>query len=161
MSDDEKIGQDRRTFLKGISAIATAGAAGSIAAACSPAGQPGQHGAEGVRTMIDHVAPKLGKVRFGLIGTGERGSTLLRLLFGIPDADVIAICDTDPVSLGNAQSIIAESGVQGIEAYTGGEHAYRRLLERDDIDAVLIATPWRWHAPMSIDAMQADKHAFV
>lgn len=160
MSDHMKTGQDRRTFLKGISAIATAGAASSIAG-YAPASQSAQQNVQGARTMIDHVAPKLSKVRFGLIGTGERGSTLLRLLFGIPDANVVAICDTDPVSLGNAKSIIAEGGVHGIEVYTGGDYAYRELLERDDIDAVVIATPWRWHAPMSIDAMRADKHAFV
>jgi len=161
VSDDNKLQQDRRTFLKGVSAIATAGATGSIAAADSHSEEPGQVSPRSAHTMMGHVAPKLNRVRFGVVGTGERGSSLLPLLLGIPDVDVMAICDTDPISLDNARSRITESGKQGIDVYTGSEYSYREMLERDDIDAVLIATPWRWHAPMSIDAMQSGKHAFV
>ena len=35
------------------------------------------------------------------------------------------------------------------------------MLERDDLDIVLIATPWGWHTPMAVDAMKAGKHAFI
>jgi hypothetical protein len=111
--------------------------------------------------MIDHAAPKLERVRVGVIGTGERGSSLIPLLLAIEDAELIAICDIDPVSLDNARARIGAAGKAPVEVYTGSDDAYRKLLERDDIDAVVICTPWRWHAPMSIEAMQADKHAFV
>jgi hypothetical protein len=161
VSDDKKLRQDRRNFLKGVSAIATAGAASSLGATETPGGESAEPAPRSGRTMIDYAAPGLESVRFGVIGTGERGSTLLRLLLQIPDADVIAVCDTDPLSLDNAKSVIADAGRGGIHEYTGTDFAYRELLERDDIDAVVIATPWRWHAPMSIDAMQAGKHAFV
>lgn len=161
MSDDKNPQQDRRAFLKSISAIATAGAASSIAAACSPAQESARANKQSGETMIDFAAPGLARVRFGVIGTGERGSSLLPLLLAIPDADLIAICDTDPISLDNAKSRIAESGKQGVDVYTGGDESYRELLDRDDIDAVLIATPWRWHAPMAVHAMRSGKHAFV
>ncbi|SVC69070.1 uncharacterized protein METZ01_LOCUS321924, partial [marine metagenome] len=161
VSDDKNPQQDRRTFLKSVTAIATAGAASSIAVAGSPSQELKQVKPRSGQTMIDYVAPKLAGVRFGVIGTGERGSSLLPLLLGIPDVDLIAVCDTDPISLDNAKSVIVKSGKQGVDVYTGGDYSYREMLERDDIDAVLIATPWHWHAPMSIDAMKSGKHAFV
>ena len=161
MSDQKPPRQDRRTFLKGVSALATAGATLSVASAKPAGDSPGQRPSGSGQTMIDHVAPKLERVRFGVIGTGERGSTLLPLLLSVPGVDVMAICDIDPVSLEQGKSRAAAFGKDGLDVYTGGDYAYRKLLERDDIDAVLIATPWRWHAPMSIEAMQSGKHAFV
>ena len=161
MSDEKKLAQDRRTFLKGMTAIAAAGVTSTVTAACSPSDKSMGANVRSGETMMGFVAPKLDRVRFAVIGTGERGSSFLPLLLAVPGVDLIAVCDTDPISLANAQSRIAESGTQGVEVYTGGQYAYRDMLERDDIDAVLIATPWRWHAPMSIDAMQSGKHAFV
>jgi predicted dehydrogenase len=46
-------------------------------------------------------------------------------------------------------------------AYSNGDTDYKRMLERDDIDIVIIATPWEWHARMCVDAMKAGKHAFT
>lgn len=152
---------DRRTFLKGVSAVATSGATLSIANATPAGDSSGDGRGAGAQTMMDYAAPKLEQVRFGVIGTGERGSTLLPLLLSVPGVEVNAICDIDPVSIEQAKSRAAAFGNGDIDVHTGSEHAYRDLLARDDIDAVLIATPWRWHAPMSIEAMQADKHAFV
>jgi hypothetical protein len=71
------------------------------------------------------------------------------------------VCDTDPVSLADAKAILEKAGVTAPAYFTGNDHSYRELLERDDIDAVIISTPWSWHAPMSIDAMNSGKHAFV
>jgi predicted dehydrogenase len=45
--------------------------------------------------------------------------------------------------------------------YAQGDRGYRALLDRPDIDAVIIATPWEWHTPMALDAMRAGKHVFV
>ena len=159
MTEDNKPQRDRRRFLKGV--VATAGATLSMGAAGTPRVESTPNTGGQRPTMIDHAAPALGSVRFGVIGTGERGSSLLPLLLGVADAELVAVCDIDPVSLDNARARIAAAGHPPVEAYTGSEHAYRRMLERDDIDAVLICTPWRWHAPMAIDAMQAGKHAFV
>jgi len=157
MSDDQTPRQDRRTFLKRLSAVAATAtltpATGATEADRSPP--------TSATTMIDHVAERLERLRVGLVGTGERGSVLLRLLLQIPDVDVLAICDVDPVSLDDARARIRESGRKGIDIYSGDDYAYRDMLDRADLDAVFIATPWRWHAPMATDTMRAGKHAFV
>ena len=71
--------------------------------------------------------------------------------------EVAALCDIEPIMLGKALAQVAQAGRP--KPWTCGEdgdvHAYRRLLERPGLDGVIIATPWEWHAPMAIDAMQA------
>lgn len=106
--------------------------------------------------------PKLDKVRFGFIGVGERGGkTLLRLTLKLQHAEVVALCDIDQKNLElNKQQVFKATGKHPA-TYTGTEDAYKNMLERDDIDAIIIATPWRFHTPMAVDTMLSGKHAFV
>lgn len=97
------------------------------------------------------------RIRLGLIGTGMRGQVLLRELLRRDDVEVVAMCDIEPIMLKRALGMASEAGKPAPKAYgqDGDAHAYRRLLEQRGLDAVIIATPWEWHAPMAIDAMQA------
>lgn len=153
MKDSDTVDARRRLLLGGMAAATvTAG---------TPAGAANE-GAAVLPSMMGFVAPTLEIVRFGLIGVGQRGSTLLRLLLQIPGARVNAVCDVDDEALAGAQAILKDNAqAPAFEVVAGGEYAYRKLLDRTDLDAVIIATPWRWHAPMAVEAMQADKHAFV
>ena len=45
------------------------------------------------------------------------------------------------------------------EGYSRGEDDYTRLLARDDLDGVIICTPWQWHGPMAIATLKAGKYA--
>ena len=107
------------------------------------------------------VVPPLDTVRVGIIGVGERGSGFVKHFCNIEGAQVMAICDTDAQVLDRAKQILSEQRAPEASFHTGSEHAYRELLERDDIDIVVIATPWRWHTPMAVEAMESGKHAFV
>ncbi|WP_019960902.1 Gfo/Idh/MocA family protein [Woodsholea maritima] len=111
--------------------------------------------------MIDYAAPRLDKVRVGVIGTGRRGATHLRLLANIDGVEIKAICDVVPAAIASAQTILRDNGAPEAAVHTGSDEAYRELLARDDIDAVFVITPWRWHHPMAKAAMVAGKHAFV
>ncbi len=112
-------------------------------------------------SMMDYVAPVLDTVRAGVIGAGRRGTTIIRLLAGIDGVDVKAICDSHAPAIDRARALVAEVGLPAPDFYAGGDYAYRQLLERDDIDAVFVLTPWSWHTPMAVEVMQAGKHAFV
>ncbi len=92
-------------------------------------------------------------VRFGIIGTGTEGCTLLKFLTTIPEGRCVATCDIYPPNL--------KKGVETIGTNPNTYEDYQRLLERQDIDAVLIATPLNLHAQMTIDALNAGKHVFV
>jgi predicted dehydrogenase len=90
------------------------------------------------------------KVRIGVIGTGAQGQNLLRQLMSLPNAEVVALCDIYTPHRIGAMEIAGEKA----QAYRD----YRALLDRKEIEAVVIATPLHQHAPVSIDAMQAGKH---
>lgn len=100
-------------------------------------------------------------VRIGIIGVGSRGSGHLRGLVSRPDVVVPAVCDINKENANRALKIAAEAGRDAPELYTRGETDYRRLVARDDLDGVIIATPWLWHVPMAVDAMKAGKYAGV
>ncbi|MBI4556359.1 MAG: Gfo/Idh/MocA family oxidoreductase [Candidatus Hydrogenedentes bacterium] len=97
----------------------------------------------------------------GVIGTGNRGRSLLGILLAMGDVQVPAICDIDLSAAKLAEGMIEKANQPPPEAYTRDEHVYQQLLERDDLDAVIIATPWHWHTPMAVDAMKAGKYVGV
>ncbi len=94
------------------------------------------------------------RIRFAVIGCGGMGTGHLSSLVKRGDADnikVVAASDVYQRRLTRAKGICQGDGFPD----------YRKLLERKDIDAVLIATPDHWHAKISIDAMDAGKHVYV
>jgi predicted dehydrogenase len=102
-----------------------------------------------------------GPVRLGVIGTGNRGTSLLGVALRIPWVEVPALCDTDQANLERAQARVVKAGRAKPEVYSGSPESYRKLLDRKDLDAVIIATPWNWHAPMGVAAMQAGKYTGI
>lgn len=98
--------------------------------------------------------------RIGIIGTGGRGTNLLENLLAA-DAQILALCDIVREKAEHAQSLVVKSGQKSPELYTSGDHAFEALVARDDLDLVIIATPWNWHVEMAVAAMTHGKHAAV
>lgn len=99
-----------------------------------------------------------GKVRLGYIGVGDRGMSHISEGLLRDDVEIIAICDIQERALKRCREYIAKKGKPVATEYTGGLDAYKKLLDRKDIDAVIIATPWQFHHPQAIDAMKAGKY---
>jgi predicted dehydrogenase len=91
-------------------------------------------------------------LRVGIVGLGYWGKNLLRTFAKIPTARVTDLCDLDAQAL--ATHAAAHPG-----ARTGGDFA--RLLARDDVDAVVLATPPSRHHTMALAALRAGKHVWV
>ncbi len=85
----------------------------------------------------------------------------MTVLLGMEGVDIPAVCDVDQAKVERAQAQVEKSGRAKPEGYWRGEEDFRRLLERSDLDAVVIATPWDWHTPMAVAAMKAGKYAAV
>lgn len=98
------------------------------------------------------------KVRMGYIGVGARGMSHVTEGILRDDVEIVAVCDTQESSLKIFREFIAKKGHAPVKEYTGGVDAYKKLLDRKDIDAVIIATPWQFHHPVAIDAMKAGKY---
>jgi hypothetical protein len=95
------------------------------------------------------------KLKVGIIGVGLRGQNHLELVLRRKDVDVVAICDIDERMLKMSKDIITKSGKTMPEIYTGDNYAWRKMLDKKGIEAVIIATPWEWHKDMIIESMES------
>jgi len=92
------------------------------------------------------------RIRIGVIGLGVRAQRLMDYLLVRKDTPITAVCD-----VWQKRVDAAKSKVGGATGFID----YRKLLDSKLVDAVFIATPDHWHAPMSIDSMNAGKDVYV
>ncbi|MEW6238642.1 MAG: Gfo/Idh/MocA family oxidoreductase [Candidatus Omnitrophota bacterium] len=135
----ERIATSRRSFLK---------AAGVGAAAGLTASQYSAFASE-------EGANK--KINVAVIGVGGRGSDLLRWVKRKDQAKIVAVCDVY-VKRRKAAARTAELDPENEKDCTGD---YKQILDREDVDAVIIATPDHWHAPIAIAAMEKGKDVYL
>ncbi len=104
---------------------------------------------------------KRDKVNIAFIGLGGRGRGHLYRTAHTDGVEVTAICDIDPKAISESQKVLREAGKKEAKAYSNGEFAFEKMLERDDIDGVIISTPWLWHTRMAVKTMKSGKYAAV
>ena len=98
------------------------------------------------------------RVTMGAIGVGARGTSVLRDFFKHTDAQVVAMCDVNQDNLSRAVALANERyGTTDCKPYTD----FRALLERPDLDAVLVAAPHHWHVAMGVAAAKAGKDMYM
>ncbi len=110
------------------------------------------------KSMIGVPFERIENVRIGIIGTGLRGRSVLNKFVNIPNVRVTAICDIVSEKTEMAKKIIAKAGHPTPATIVDGDRGYEQLVKRDDIDFVYIATPWEWHTPQAIAALDNGKH---
>jgi predicted dehydrogenase len=129
--------QSRREFLQ---TSATLAAAGLAAYSAVP------------RHAFGQAAPASEKIRLGIVGTSGRGKHLMDRFQEQPDAEFVAVCDVYKPHL--------EEAIAKTDGKAKGYHDFREVLDRDDIDAIVVATPPHWHPLISILGMQAGKDVY-
>ncbi|MGH8019405.1 MAG: Gfo/Idh/MocA family oxidoreductase [Opitutaceae bacterium] len=150
---------DRRKFLKTVSAAGLAALTLPTVSSVRAAGASAPR-RKGTSVMGLRATP-LDVVRCGFIGIGERGMGTLRSMMLFKECEVRALCDNHKPTLASALDLVANAGRPAPAAYGDSDEAWLKMVERDDIDAVFICTPWRLHVPMAVAAMRAGKHAFI
>jgi len=139
----------RRTFLK--SAAASAGAALAL-----PTIVPS--------SVFGEAAPSK-RVALGHIGVGGQGGGLLGGFLGLAEGQTVAVCD--PIKerregcAANVEKHYAAQTEKGTYKGCKAYNDFREMLARDDIDAVVIATPDHWHVPIALAAVKAGKDIYV
>lgn len=103
-----------------------------------------------------HALGANNRIRFGVIGMGERGVQLAREAIACPNTEFAAAADVYSRRLDEARSLAAKPDAAEFRGYTD----YRELLEDKSLDAVLIATPQHLHAAHFIAAMESGKHVY-
>ena len=97
------------------------------------------------------------KVTLGWIGCGNRRKRLIPAFVQLPDVQVAAVCDVNRPRAEVARKLVEEHGGARPDIY--GD--YQRILDRQDIDAVIVATPEHWKCLPTIQACQAGKDVYV
>lgn len=149
MMSDRMHPVSRRSFLGGAIRTTLAAGAGIGVPAIVPGRALGQEG----------LAQASERIRVGIIGCGSlgRGGHHLGRLLRTPDVEVTALCDVDSNHRGEALSTTHKAyGNEQCKAYPD----FRELLDRKDLDAVVIVTPDHWHAIPAILACQAGKDVY-
>ena len=108
-----------------------------------------------------HASENPKKARIAFIGVGLRGRNHLNNLLMREDVIVPAICDIDQDALSKSQNLIKQHGAKAAATYSGSDFAYLDMLEKEELDGVIISTPWLWHTRMSVAAMKAGVYAGV
>ena len=93
------------------------------------------------------------RIRLGIVGTGGRGQYLMKEINRTGAVEWVAVCDVYSVRCDQA------AGIAGGAPKTYNEH--ERLLEHEDIDAVIVATPDHWHSRVAVDACKAGKDVYI
>ncbi len=115
-----------------------------------------QAGAAGAGLMVagsaGKAAPPSERIRIGMIGVGNQGTNNLKVFL----KDVVAVSDVDSARLAKAKETVETAN--GKTCVAAGD--FRRLLDRKDIDAVVVTVPDHWHALPMILACQAGKDVY-
>lgn len=98
------------------------------------------------------------KIKVGFIGVGLRGQSHVELAIMRNDIEVVAICDIQQRMIDMTLSMFTKVNKPKPQVINEGPYGYKKLLDNKLIDAVVIATPWEWHAIMCNDAMRAKKY---
>ena len=107
---------------------------------------------------LTSAAPPSERIRIGFIGCGGRGRSLISIMSRYPDVEVPVVSDAIEPRMEEARKILSKARVPTkVEA----ELDYRRILDRKDIDMVVIATTQHWHGIPFLHACQAGKSIYV
>jgi len=148
---------NRKEFLK----ITGMGGVGLLAGGQNAKQSPFRQSHKQKFNMHGYAAPALEVVRVGFIGIGSRGSSHVRRFSRIEGVEIKALCDLYANQVNESIESIQKYVEQEPATYTGNQEGWKKVCMREDIDLIIIATPWKLHAPMAVYAMEQDKHVGV
>ncbi|MFC3450500.1 Gfo/Idh/MocA family protein [Amycolatopsis speibonae] len=152
----------RRTLFGGaLAAGALAAIPTSATAAEEATGAESAPRRPGQRSMIGVPFERHQTVRVAMIGLGNRGMSMIGGWSAVPGSVVTAVCDIRAERAKAAADKLAADGRPRPAEYGGSADAYKKMLSRDDIDLVYIATPWEFHYPQGKAALLSGKHVGI
>ena len=104
-------------------------------------------------SALPTVVPPSDRITIGMIGAGARAHQLVEAFKRFPEVEIVAACDAYTGRL----SRIRDRTDQKADVMAD----YREIINRSDIDAVVISSPDHWHYRHSVDSLNAGKHAYI
>jgi len=157
----ESEGLDRRELLK----LGAAGLGLAALGACTPGTGDGTAKPRLQRTDLGaapdqpFATPPMDLVRIGMVGVGLQGTAHVRNLLRIDGCQITAVCDIVSDHAERSAQLVEEAGFPRPTVYADGERDFERLCAEEELELVYTATPWEWHVPVLLSAMENGKHA--
>jgi predicted dehydrogenase len=95
----------------------------------------------------------------GFVGVGLQGGSHVQNFLGLDGVEIVALCDTDQARVREVAGWVTAKGRPAPTLYDRGPQDFRRLCETEELDLVFTATPWEFHVPVCVAAMENGKHA--
>ncbi len=111
--------------------------------------------------MVGFQAAPIEKVNVGIIGLGNRGTGLIDMfqwLVQNDHAEIVALCDLEENKVLRAAEKLGKWQTSKPSTYFGEKNRWKELAKQDNVDLLLITTPWELHTPMAIYGMNHGKH---
>ena len=109
-----------------------------------------------------YAAPPMERIRVGFVGIGERGTTAVFRVSGIPGVETAAMADLRSQQCENAKKWLEEKGRPGAKkVYAGAEESWKALCDDPGVDVVYVTSPAPLHARMELYALRAGKHVLT
>ena len=154
---EQAVEPNRRDFIK----LGTAAGVGVALGMLGTGGCAATQRRPNPAPLQPFAAPPLERVRVGFVGVGGMGSAHVRNFLKIDGVEIRAVCDIVESKVARVQQWVEDAGQPKPQGYSRGDWDFLRLCAQEDLDLVFNATPWRWHVPVCLAAMKADKHAAV
>ncbi|GFZ40352.1 Gfo/Idh/MocA family protein [Bacteroides nordii] len=115
----------------------------------------------GQTDVLNLACKPIPEVRVAFIGLGMRGPGAVRRMTYIPGVKIVALCDVEESRTKAANEILMERGLPKAREFYGDTAVWRKVTALPDVDLVYVATDWRTHAMMGVQAMKDGKHVAI
>ena len=115
----------------------------------------------GQTDVLELACPPIPIVRVAFIGLGMRGPGAVSRMTHIPGVEIIALCDVEQENTKRANKILEERGLPKAQEFYGDTSVWRKVTALPNVDLIYIATDWKSHAKMGIQAMKDGKHVAI
>ncbi len=105
------------------------------------------------------AAPPIETIRIGFVGVGLQGGSHVRNFLKLDGVEVVALCDIDEARLSEVSGWVTADGRPEPRLYGRTPTDFVRMCETEELDLIFTATPWEWHVPVCVAAMENGKHA--
>ena len=106
------------------------------------------------------IAP-IPTVRVAFIGLGMRGPGAVERMTHIPGVEIVALCDMLETNTKSTNEILTKAGHPKAQEFFGDENAWRKVTALPNVDLIYIATDWKHHAKMGVQAMKDGKNVAI
>ncbi|MFC5683103.1 Gfo/Idh/MocA family protein [Flavobacterium sp. MAHUQ-51] len=116
---------------------------------------------KGQTDVLRLATTPIANVRIAFVGLGMRGPGAVERMTHIPGVEIVALCDMLEDRTKSANEILVKAGLPKAKEFFGDENAWRKVTALPNVDLIYVATDWKHHAQIGVQAMKDGKHVAI